>query len=655
MLDPSCPNCGMILPEASRYCIECGIQLANLSSLGGWNTVNATNSDNRWQNGPSHFQPGTDVLAGEEAIVASGQTITSKVESKSNILQRFLPRELSDKLDAARAGDHVVGERRVVTMLFCDIAGSTAAAENLDPEEWTEIINGAFEHMIRPVYKYEGTVARLMGDAILAFFGAPIAHEDDPVRAVLAGLDIVAGFTIYKEHVRDHRGLHIDLRVGINTGMVVTGAVGSDLRMEYTAMGDAVNLAARMEQSAEPGSVQITKSTCELVEPWFEVKEIGSISVKGKDEPVNAFRVIGRRPQFDQKPVTRHTDVRLIGRERELARLIWAARHLAQGVGRGFCVLGEAGLGKSRLIDELEQQWPGPMDIEESSVRWSKTEWHRSASFSYETLQPYALFQRLLRHMAGITQGESEESAQNKIDQMIATFPDDGQDRLSAVVKCLLGYSSGLEGEAFKTELFVWLPEFFRHRFSTNPAVLVLDDIHWSDSASIELLLKLIPLVNEAAILLICLLRPDAESSGWLVRQAMEEAGHSKREVILLGPLSEGDSTTLIDEMLAIPDLPEAIRRQILDKSAGNPFFVEEVVRALVARGFIISFDEGRHWNVEVTEPLLIPENIQVLLTARIDRLAEETRHTLQLASVFGHSFYYQALVQVAQTEAELP
>ena len=181
--------------------------------------------------------------------------------TKSSTLHRFLPRELAAKLEAARAGGEMVGERRVVTMLFCDIKGSTAAAEQLDPEEWTEIINGAFEQMIRPIYKYEGTVARLMGDAILAFFGAPIAHEDDPVRAVLAGLDIIAGFDAYQEEVLNKFGLPIKARVGINTGMVVVGAVGSDLRMEYTAMGDAINLAARMEQTAEPGTVQIAEET----------------------------------------------------------------------------------------------------------------------------------------------------------------------------------------------------------------------------------------------------------------------------------------------------------------------------------------------------------------------------------------------------------
>ncbi|NIP69165.1 MAG: guanylate cyclase, partial [Planctomycetales bacterium] len=175
-------------------------------------------------------------------------------------------------------------------MLFCDVKGSTAAAEQLDPEDWAEIMNGAFEYMIRPVYKYEGTVGRLMGDAVLAFFGAPIAHEDDPQRAILAGLEIIAGFGSYKDRITRQRGLTIDVRVGINTGLVVVGAVGSDLRMEYTAMGDAINLAARMEQTAEPGTVQVAEDTYQLVTPAFEWEDLGEMAVKGKTEPVRTFR-----------------------------------------------------------------------------------------------------------------------------------------------------------------------------------------------------------------------------------------------------------------------------------------------------------------------------------------------------------------------------
>src|SRR5690606_37627417 len=192
-------------------------------------------------------------------------------------------------------------ERRVVTLLFCDLKGSTAFAEQLDPEEWTEIVNGAFERMVRPVYKYEGTVARLMGDGLLAFFGAPVAHEDDPRRAVLAGLAIVDGLRDYRAKLPP-AAADLDLRVGINTGLVVVGAVGSDLRLEYSAIGDAINLAARMEQTAAPGTVQIAEETYRLVAEQFDVAPLGPIEVKGKSQPVAAWRVLGRATTADRRP-----------------------------------------------------------------------------------------------------------------------------------------------------------------------------------------------------------------------------------------------------------------------------------------------------------------------------------------------------------------
>ena len=193
----------------------------------------------------------------------------------------------------------VQGERRIVTVLFCDVAGSTAMAEQLDPEEWAEIMQEAFAYMTGPVDRYEGNVARLMGDAILAFFGAPVAHEEDPQRAVLAGLDIIEGIAPFREEIREEYGLDFNLRVGINTGPVVVGDVGSEVGGEYTAMGDAVNVAARMEQTAKPGTVQISGETQKLIAPLFDFEALGVIEVKGKGEPVPAFSVLGNTAEFD--------------------------------------------------------------------------------------------------------------------------------------------------------------------------------------------------------------------------------------------------------------------------------------------------------------------------------------------------------------------
>jgi class 3 adenylate cyclase len=288
----------------------------------------------------------------------------------------------------------MVGERRVVTMMFCDVKGSTAAAEQLDPEEWSEIINGAFEHMIKPVYTYEGTVARLMGDGILAFFGAPLAHEDDPQRAVLAGLDIISGISPYREQIKNSWGIDLNVRVGINTGLVVVGSVGSDLSMEYTALGDAINLAARMEDTAEPGTIQITEDTYRLVAPLFEFEPLGDIDVKGKSEPIPVFKVLGRKDVARRTRGIEGLHVEMVGRVAEMQTLQDVMTDLNQGIGRIVCVLGEAGLGKSRLISESHQDYEKLIGTEGN--------WFETISLSYEYNQAYGLFQRLIQRVIGI-------------------------------------------------------------------------------------------------------------------------------------------------------------------------------------------------------------------------------------------------------------
>ncbi|MBQ11536.1 MAG: hypothetical protein CMJ45_08300 [Planctomyces sp.] len=313
-LAASCPECGTELPSEARFCLNCGHQLGQAS----------------------------------EAASARAQ------------LEQYIPRELLEKLEAARSSGGIQGERRVVTMLFCDVTGSTAAAEQLDPEEWAQIMNGAFEHLIAPVYRYEGTLARLMGDAILAFFGAPIAHEDDPHRAVLAGLEIVQSIEPYRNEVQRKWGVDFQVRVGINTGLVVMGEVGSDLRVEYTTLGDAINVAARMESAATPGTVLIAADTQRLVAPLFDLEDLGGLEVRGKSEPVATFRVISRKAQPQRERGIEGLESPMVGRDREIDVLRGLINDLGDGSGQIVSVMGEAGLGKSRLIAEARLSASGP-------------------------------------------------------------------------------------------------------------------------------------------------------------------------------------------------------------------------------------------------------------------------------------------------------
>jgi class 3 adenylate cyclase len=302
-------------------------------------------------------------------------------------LDRYLPQELITKLEAARSRNAMVGERRVITMLFCDVKGSTAAAERVDPEVWTDIMNGVFEHMIRPIYRYEGLVPRLMGDAILAFFGAPVMHEDDPQRAVLAALEIQEGVKPYAGEIRRKHGLEFGLRVGINTGLVVVGEIGSDLRMEYTAIGDAINLAARMEQTAQVGTIQISEETYRLVAPFFDVEPLGEAEIKGKSAPVRTYRVLGRKSMPGHLRGLEGLTSPLVGRESQLEVLHAKLEDLKRGKGAVVAVVGEAGLGKSTLVSEIEK----------SRQTDAEPVWLRGDSLSYTRSVSYYPWRQLIR------------------------------------------------------------------------------------------------------------------------------------------------------------------------------------------------------------------------------------------------------------------
>ncbi len=443
---------------------------------------------------------------------AASQRSRMEESTLTSSLHRFLPQELVTKLETARARGEMVGERRVVTMLFCDVTGSTLAAEKLDPEEWAEVVNQIFEHMIVPVSKYEGTVARLMGDAILAFFGAPLAHEDDPQRAILAGLDIVTAMSSFKEKVARTWDLDLDVRVGINTGLVMVGPVGSDLQMEYTALGDAINVAARMEQTAEPGTVQISQETYERVEPLFEFEDLGQMMVKGKNEPIRTYRPLRPKRQPGRLRGIEGLVSPMVGRSAELERLASALKRLVTGAGGIFCLMGEAGLGKSRLIQEAAAAIGGQNSDEQSPVSWYET-----AALSYESAQPYALFQRLLRRLWHISPGEKAGVIREKI----AGGRSNGAGE-QELFQILLGVeaeqeTAGREGESYKRDLYRAIENLAVEECAKKPVVLVFDDLHWADPASVELVNHLLTLVDRLPILLICSMRPDQDAPGWKV------------------------------------------------------------------------------------------------------------------------------------------
>lgn len=669
LLEEHCPRCEFAVNQEMYFCDNCGLMLVEPPGYSWWKSQNADRqffyADKRsslpavrtWKG------TGTDRDSSQPARIAAGKAIQAAAglnkpsSAPGSQLQQYIPSELLSKLDAARSSGEMVGERRVVTMLFCDVTGSTAAAEHLDPEEWTDIINGAFEQMIQPVYKYEGTVARLMGDGILAFFGAPIAHEDDPQRAVLAGLDIISGIQEYRGKIRQEQAIALNVRVGINTGMVVVGNVGSDLKMEYTAIGDAINLAARMEQSATPGSVRIAHDTYKLVRNLFEIEHLGEVEVKGKSEPVPAYQVVGRMAVTRRTRGIEGLEVEMVGRQGELEALRKVLADLNQGLGRIVCILGEAGVGKSRLVSEAQTIF--------QAQPFSGVKWYETTSLSYESNQAYGLFQRLIKSVYDVDMNAPLQEFRERLLPIFEPGEENGREAIQ-FIEAIFGFENGQpkpvqEGVTFRAELLNAMQVWMKAQFEGQPTVLVFEDMHWSDSASIELLRQLLPITGEIPVAFIFIMRNERQAPSWQIKETADAELLYRYSEIALQPLTEAESNELLSRLLAIADIPEQLRGVVLEKSGGNPFFIEELVRTLIESGVVVS--EMREVNGEMLKywkaggeeaDFEIPDNLQSLLSARLDRLEEATRATLQVASVIGRTFYHRVLQEVDLASQEL-
>ena len=554
------------------------------------------------------------------------------------------------------------GERRVVTMMFCDVTGSTAAAEQLDPEEWAQIMNGAFEHLIAPVYRYEGTLARLMGDAILAFFGAPIAHEDDPQRAVLAGLEIVQSIGPYRDEVQRKWGVDFQVRVGINTGLVVMGEVGSDLRVEYTAMGDAINVAARMESAASPGTVMIAADTHRLVAPLFDFEDLGLLEVRGKSEPVGTFRVLARKAQPQRERGIEGLDSPMVGRDREIDVLRGLVDSLSQGSGQIVSVMGEAGLGKSRLIAELRHAaspeargGSGNGTEANSQLQWSQLQWYEGRSRSYDTATPFTPFVSLFGGYFGLGLDDTDQEKYAKITRKLAGLMPDGPGASAPFMATMLEvpvpeadaeHIQYLQPPQIRDKIFAATREIVEREAQRHPLLLVFEDVHWSDPTSLDLIESIMPLVDQLPLLILGVFRPVRQDPGWRFHEVASRDYVHRYTIVTLNPLDEDDARTLVANLLEIEDLPQQVRELLLAKAEGNPFFVEEVIRSLLDAGLVVREDDHCRATREIAD-IVLPDTLAGVITARLDRLSEESKRVAQTASVIGREFGAATLTEI--------
>lgn len=568
---------------------------------------------------------------------------------------------------AGSSGD----ERRFVTILFCDVTGSTAMAEQLDPEDWADIMREAFDYLIKPIERYDGTVARLMGDAVLAFFGAPRAHEDDPRRAILAANDIIEGIQPLRERVLAQHGLDFNVRIGINSGLVIVGEFGSEQRFEYTAMGDAINLAARMEQTARPGTIQISHPTYRLIAPYFNVESVGKIELKGKSTPIRAYRVIGRKPiQTWGHGSSRHVTP-LVGRERELEALRTAYEKLKAGEGHIVLLVGEAGTGKTRLIEELRGIWQ--RDVDSGVPGAASIAWLENRLVAYETTRPYAALAQRLRKVFGINRQDDPDQIRTRVDQVAQHFPAEARERAIRIIQRILlaedGTDSGAKGadfqddaNEFREELFAVTNNLLAGWNNGGPLIFVGDDHHWFDSASAELMAHLFNLINEMPILFISVFRPDRRRPVWTLRDRARTDHAGRYTEIRLEPLAAQGTDLMLRSLVDVSNLPDSFRRSILEKADGNPLFIEEIIYALIDQGVLVQDNEAQadqhpRWRLATNANpglVTIPDSLQALLMERIDRLPVGARHLLQHAAVIGRSFSVGILEAVAGMNGEL-
>jgi class 3 adenylate cyclase len=582
-----------------------------------------------------------------------GQPIRSRTPADDARFTRLAAAAPDPLVQKVRAATSLAGERRLVTVLFADVVGSTALAEQVGDEAWTAIMNGALDRITPVIYRYEGTIARLLGDALWAFFGAPVAHEDDPIRAVRAALDLLAAAHEYAGEVRRTHGIEFVMRACLNTGPVVVGPVSDDLGYEFTAMGSAVNLAARLKFAAEPMTPLITEHTYRFAGPVFDCVDRGPIEVKGQAGPVRIYQVLGVKAEAGQLRGLAGAGLQspMVGRDVELAALLQLCEAVTAGLGRSALVVGEPGLGKTRLIAEWR------LAVEDHPFAAQPARWAEGHSLSYGRGLAYHLLIDLLRSLLGLPEFADEP---------------DTRAALLAVTAGLLGESAGevypflghllllkLDGraleqvrafdpQALQAQYLAALRKLLKAMATRHPLVLVLEDLHWADPSSIDILIKLLPLASSTPLLFCMVTRPDLDAPGWkLVTAAREVLGGSLTE-INLNALSETDSRRLVSNLLQIEDLPEEMRTLILAKTEGNPFFVEEVIRMLIDRSAIVRNERGWVAGAGI-DSIDIPDNLQGLLLARIDRLPDDVKHTLRVAAVIGRQFPVKVLVEVLE------
>ncbi|MDH4267374.1 MAG: AAA family ATPase, partial [Deltaproteobacteria bacterium] len=545
--------------------------------------------------------------------------------------QSYTPKYLADKIFASKSA--LEGERKQVTVLFADLKGSMELLSDRDPEEARKILDPVLERLMEAVHHYEGTINQVMGDGVMALFGAPLAHEDHAVRACYAALGMQEAIHRLTEELRRTQGLEVQIRVGMNSGEVVVRSIGSDLHMDYTAVGQTTHLAARMEQLAAPGRIRLTSETLRLAEGFIEVKPLGPVPVKGLAEPIEVYELIGAKPVRSRlQPAVARGLSRFVGRDAEIQQIHRALQQAGTGSGQVLAVVGEAGVGKSRLFHEFAQS--------QRTRGWLILE---AASFSYGKATTFLPVIELLKRYFRIHNLDNQREIREKITGKLLTL-----DRaLEPVIPEFLSLLDvpvdnpqwrALDPLQRRLRTLDGIKRLLLRESQVQPLLLIFEDLHWVDGETQSFLDTLIEGLPKARLLLLVNYRPEYQHS-WANRTYYSQ--------MRLDPLQPASAGELLSALLGNDPALESLKGTLIARTGGNPLFLEESVRMLVETRVLLG-ERGAYRLAKAVEAIQIPATVQTILVARIDRLPPEEKNLLQCAAVIGKDVPYPLLKEIA-------
>lgn len=598
-----CSQCGFINPPGMRFCGNCGNRLDEQNPM---------------------------ITPVDTPTIVSTPNISEQlgVVMGANLVERF-----------RQAGYEATGQRRNVTVLFTDLSGYTEATRRLDNEVLYELIQNHIQLLVKQVYKYEGIVDKLTGDGLMALFGAPISYENNAERAVRAALDMQAEIDQWSYQVKQEQGVELKMRVGLHSGSVIVGGIGTNLMMNYTAIGDTVNLAHRIEESANPGTILVSEAVFRQTENIFEFEPEKELFLKGIDQPITAYRVKG----FLSKPrKNRSADglkAPMIGRENELNLLKKAVSDLIKNKkGQFILVTGEAGIGKSRLISE----WVALLKKAPVNVL-------TGSSLTYRRSVSYWVFLELLRNWIGIHYLPDEKIGEKfsaLIHEKLGSRASESLPYLEYLLS--LPYTDiasaerihRLDAGQLRKQIFLAVRDLLLAEARFQPLIIILEDLHWADEASLDLLTFLLEALKKTPFLVVAVSRPVVGTPVEKIQSWMKLNLDDRSSLIELKNLSNDQSEDLLYKLITIEDLPDSLHQQIIQNAEGVPLYLEEILHMLIDKGILQS--ENNVWRVasqDYLNGLDVPDNIQELILARFDRLNENSRKVLQYATVIGNHF----------------